>query len=207
MKRTGFILVLLFVARVLSSPGYSQNSPISLENLPPEVLAYPEIVLFNGKVLIVDEDFSTAEALAIRGETILAVGDDDRILKMVGPQTQSVNLEGRTVIPGLIDTHDHLNRYAIAYMTLLDKGIQWEGEIETQALVWQEADMALRDIKRAVDAAGAGEWVRVFTRTPAPLEDLTMSQLDAVSPDNPLVVAQTIGHRPVALNTKAIEWA
>jgi len=207
MKTMVTTMFLLCMVLALSPPGYSQSSPVSLVDLPPEILAYPEIVLFNGKILVVDEDFSTAEALAIRGENILSVGDDDRILKMVGPQTQKFDLEGKTVIPGLIDTHDHLNRYAIAYMTLLDKGIQWEGEIETQALVWQEADMALRDIKRAVDAASPGEWVRVFTRTPAPLEDLTMSQLDAVSPDHPLVVAQTISHRPVALNTKAIEWA
>jgi len=95
MKTMVTTIFLLFMVLALSPPGYSQNSPASLEDLPSEVLAYPEIVLFNGKILVVDEDFSTAEALAIRGETILAVGDDDRILKMVGPQTQSFNLEGK----------------------------------------------------------------------------------------------------------------
>ncbi|MCH7804426.1 MAG: amidohydrolase family protein [Acidobacteria bacterium] len=206
MKTMAPSMFLLLVGWFLSPLGYSQSSR-SLEDLPPEVLAYPHIILFNGKILTVDAEFSTVEAVAIRGESVLAVGDDDRILKMAGPRTQKIDLEGKTVVPGLIDTHDHLGSYAIAYMALLDKGVQWEGKIETQALVWQDADMALRDIKRAVDAATTGEWVRVFTRTPRPLEDLTMSQLDSISPDTPLVVAQTIQHRPVALNTRAIEWA
>ncbi|MDA2933630.1 amidohydrolase family protein [Acidobacteria bacterium AH-259-D05] len=153
MQRIVSRLLLLFVVLVLSPLGYSQRSR-SLEDLPPEVLAYPEIILLNGKILTVDEEFSVVEAVAIRGELILAVGDDDRILKMAGPQTQTIDLEGKTVVPGLIDTHDHLGSYAIAYMTLLDKGIQWEGKIETQALVWQDTDVALRDIKRAVEAMG-----------------------------------------------------
>jgi len=206
MKTMAPSIFLLWVGLVLSPPGYSQSSR-SIDDLPPEVLAYPQIILFNGKILTVDAEFSTVEAVAIRGKHVLAVGDDDRILKMAGPRTQKIDLEGKTVVPGLIDTHDHLGSYAIAYMALLDKGVQWEGKIETQALVWQDADVALRDLKRAVDAASPGEWVRVFTRTPRPLEDLTMSQLDSISPETPLVVAQTIQHRPVALNSKAIEWA
>ena len=203
MKRSGSVLLLIVVC-VLSGPGYAQTN---IEDLPPEVLAFPDLVLFNGKILTVDEEFSVAQALAVRGERLLGVGSDVRILRMAGPQTRKIDLQGKTVMPGLIDTHDHLSSYAVSYMTLLDKGVEWEGQVETQALLWEEADVALRDIKRAVDAASPGEFVRVFTRTPGPLESVTMSQLDALSPENPVVVAQTIQLRPVALNTRAIEWA
>ena len=188
MKRSGPVLLLIVVC-VLSGPGYAQTDS---EDLPPEVLAFPDIVLFNGKILTVDEEFSMAQAVAVRGERLLGVGSDVRILKMAGPETRRIDLQGKTVVPGLIDTHDHLSSYAISYMTLLDKEVEWEGQIETQALLWEEADVALGDIKRAVDAASPGEFVRVFTRTPGPLEGVTMSQLDALSPENPVVVAQTI---------------
>ena len=69
MTRSVATLFLLFLWGLLSPPGYSQTSQsvASLQDLPPEVLAYPEIVLFNGKILTVDEEFSRVEALAIRG--------------------------------------------------------------------------------------------------------------------------------------------
>src|SRR5262245_22514936 len=77
------------------------------QEIPPEVLAYPQIVLFNGKVLTVDQNFSVAQAVAVRDEKILAVGTTDRILKMAGPNTEKIDLQGRTVVPGFIDTHAH----------------------------------------------------------------------------------------------------
>lgn len=93
MKRIQSTLFFLFVVLFLSLPGYSQEGP-SLESVPKEVLAYPDFVLFNGKILTVDDEFSTAEALAIRGEHILAVADDARKLSMAGSETQGIDLEG-----------------------------------------------------------------------------------------------------------------
>ena len=94
MKRTGFKLLLLFVAWVLSSPEYSQNSPISLENLPPEVLAYPEIVQFNGKVLVVDEDYMTTLGIDPSDPDLEVIGRD-----WVGPSDAAARarLYGRVI--------------------------------------------------------------------------------------------------------------
>ncbi len=206
MKRTLFFL---FVVLVLSLPGYSQenSSGDSLENVPKEVLAYADYVLFNGKILTVDDEFTTAEALAIRGEHILAVADDARILSMAGPETQKINLAGKTVVPSFIDTHYHLGDYVFRHMLLEEKGVQWEGKVELLGLRWRDADMALRDIKRAVEAASPGELVRVPTRNPSVLENVTREQLDSFSPDHPVVIVAAAQLRPVAVNTEALQWA
>ena len=68
----------------------------------------PDTVLHNGKVLTVDANFATAQAVAVRGDRIVAVGTDDEVLSLAGPNTLRIDLKGRTVTPGLIHTHVHL---------------------------------------------------------------------------------------------------
>ena len=197
----GRFLTLVMLVSVVFRFAYSQD-------LPPEVIAYPQTVLFNGKILTVDENFSTAEALAIRGERILAVGSNDRILRMAGPSTERIDLQGKTAIPGFIDTHAHYGDYDILNMLLEEKGIQWEGEIEWLGLLWRDVDMALRDIMRAVDAAFPGELVRVpisIADKSDVLSKITMAQLDAISPQNPVVIVRQVRVGPQAANTKAME--
>ena len=71
-----------------------------------------DIILHNGKILTVDKSFTIAEAIAVRGKQIAAVGTNQQILAMAGPNTKKIDLKGRTVIPGLIDTHNHIHDYA-----------------------------------------------------------------------------------------------
>ncbi len=193
-------LLVLMVSSGLSS--------IRAQELPAEILSYPETVLFNGKILTVDDAFTVAPALAIRDGRILAVGEDSRILAMVGPSTERVDLEGKTVVPGLIDTHYHLGGYAVAHRLLKDKEIEWEGKIQWLGVYWDEAEMALRDVKRAVAAYQPGELVRIpaFLRDRI-LSQLTMEQLDAVSPDNPVVFINMTSSAPTAANTAALRMA
>jgi len=78
------------------------------------VLAQPaDLILHNGKIVTVDKSFTTAEAVAIRGARIVAVGDNATVLKDSGPDTQIIDLDGRTVVPGLIDTHLHMSTAAL----------------------------------------------------------------------------------------------
>ena len=93
-------LLVAFIAATAANQAHGQA-------LPPEVIAYADTVFFNGKVLTVDEQFTIAQAIAIRDGKILAVGDTSRILGMAGPNTRRVDLQGRTVTPGFIDTHLH----------------------------------------------------------------------------------------------------
>src|ERR1051325_913786 len=67
----------------------------------------PSLILSNGKILTVDPNFSTAQAVAVTGKTITAVGNTADIMKLAGPNTQVIDVKGRTVIPGTMDTHLH----------------------------------------------------------------------------------------------------
>jgi len=80
-------------------------NPLLSQDLPPEVLAYADMVLYNGKILTADEKFTLAGAVAIRDGKILAVGENPRILKMAGPNTEKIDLKGNSVTPGFIEVH------------------------------------------------------------------------------------------------------
>lgn len=67
----------------------------------------PDLVLFNGKVITVDRNFSIHTAVAILGDRIMAVGNDDQMRTVAGPATRMIDLNGRAVIPGLMDNHLH----------------------------------------------------------------------------------------------------
>ena len=208
MSRTASQLFLVWILALISVTGYAQSpQPVaSLGDLPAEVLAYPEVILFNGKVLTVDDEFSIVEAVAIRDGRFLAVGEADRILKMTGPRTRTVDLEGKTVVPGLLDTHYHLGDYVFRHMLLEENGVEWEGKVELLGLLWKDSDEALRDIKRAAEAASPGDLVRIPARNAGIVGGVTRRQLDSVSPENPVVVVAAAQLRPVALNTRALEW-
>jgi adenine deaminase len=64
----------------------------------------PDLILHNGKVVTVDPAFSMAEGVAIRGDRFVAVGTNDAVRRTAGPATRVIDLRGRTVIPGLIDS-------------------------------------------------------------------------------------------------------
>ena len=70
----------------------------------------PDLVLSNGKIITVDERFTIAQAVAITGDRIVAVGTNQDIVRLAGPNTRRIDLMGRAVTPGLIDNHLHLLR-------------------------------------------------------------------------------------------------
>ena len=85
------------------------------QNLPPEVIAYPDLIVYNGKIVTMDNRSnntvpgSIVQAMAVRDGEILKLGEDSSVLRLAGPDTRRIDLKGRTVIPGLIDTHSHLH--------------------------------------------------------------------------------------------------
>ena len=71
-----------------------------------------DLILRNGKIVTVDANFAIAQAVAVRGNQIAAVGTDAAVMPLAGPNSRVIDLKGRTVIPGLIDTHRHMYNYA-----------------------------------------------------------------------------------------------
>ena len=88
------IAVVLAMAGMLSHRIGAQSA-----NLPEEIIAYADTVLYDGKILTADDQFTIVEAVAVRDGKFLAVGNTDRILPMVGPKTRKIDLGGKTVTP------------------------------------------------------------------------------------------------------------
>ena len=140
----------------------------------------PDLVLLNGKVVTVDAGSSLQEALAIRGGRILAVGRSVEIKRLAGPTTRTVDLGGRTVIPGLIDSHLHAVRAALSFGT----EVNWIGARSLKEALGRIRDAARRRPPGAwlIVAGGWNELQFAEKRRP------TQAELDAAAPANPVYV-------------------
>jgi len=140
----------------------------------------PDLVLLNGKVVTVDAGSSLQEALAIRGGRILAVGRSAEIKRLAGPTTRTVDLGGRTVIPGLIDSHLHAVRAALSFGT----EVNWIGARSLEEALGRIRDAARRRPPGAwlIVAGGWNELQFAEKRRP------TQAELDAAAPANPVYV-------------------
>jgi predicted amidohydrolase YtcJ len=136
-----------------------------------------ELILQHGKVVTVDRDFSVRQALAVKGDRLLRVGTDEEILATRGPGTKVIDLGGKTVLPGLIDSHTHPTG---ACMTEFDHPIP---EMETVRDV-------LEYVRSRAEALGAGKWVFVRQVFITRLEEQrypTRDELDRAAPKNPVL--------------------
>ena len=137
-------------------------------------------VLLNGKILTVDRQFSTVEAMAIRDGRIVAVGMSTDLRKMAGSQTRVIDLGGRSVIPGLIDSHMHAIRAALSFST----EVNWIGA--------RSIAEALDRIRQASQSMAPGAWLIVaggwnaeqFRENRRPMQ----AELAAAAPDNPVYI-------------------
>src|SRR5436853_6806679 len=66
-----------------------------------------DLIVHHAKILTVDDKFSIAEAIAVKDGQVLALGEDEEIFKLAGPKTHVIDADGRTVLPGLYDSHVH----------------------------------------------------------------------------------------------------
>ncbi len=163
---------------------------------------YADLVLTGGKVVTVDDALPEAEALAVTGYTVTAVGTSEEIAGYVGPSTEVIELGGRLVIPGFIEGHGHYMSLGRAKM-ILDL---------TTATSW---DDIVRMVGDAAAQAPPGEWVtgrgwhqEKWTSTPEPNVDGVPlhTALSAASPDNPVNLGHASGHAAFA-NALAMELA
>ena len=152
-------------------------------------------VLVNGHVWTGTDH---VEAIATSGDRILAVGDRPAVLEAAGSAAEIVDVEGRRVIPGLIDSHIHFLRAGLAW----DDLVRWDDDVTT-------LEEGLSRISRAAERLGPGAWLRVlggwhpgqFAEGRGP----TRAELDAAAPQNPVYVQLLYEH--ALLNTSAVRIA
>ena len=136
----------------------------------------PDIILHHGKIVTVDDQFRLAEAMAVRGDRIVAVGGNNAVLGLAGPQTRQVDLQGKTVLPGLIDSHLHLMSSA---MYEFDHRVP---EMDSIADV-------LAYVRSRAAALQPGEWIgieQVFITRLRERRFPTRQELDEAAPHNPV---------------------
>jgi predicted amidohydrolase YtcJ len=139
-----------------------------------------DILLLNGRIVTLDDTSEIVEAIAITGDHIVATGGGDQMRKLAGAATQIIDLGGRTVIPGLIDSHIHLIRAGFRYADEVD----WNGAASI-------AD-ALERLRSAAIHARPGAWLivaggwtpRQFTESRRP----TDAEIAAVAADHPVYI-------------------
>ena len=163
----------------------------------------PDTILLNGKILTLDGKSTIAPAVAITGGRVAAVGSSDDIRKLAGSATRVVDLRGRTVIPGLIDSHLHAIRAALSFST----EVNWIGARSLEEALGR-IRAAARTMKPGSWLIVAGGWnVQQFEENRRP----TQAELMAVAPNNPVYVQLGYGwsmltplaHKALGLSSEA----
>jgi predicted amidohydrolase YtcJ len=178
--------------------------------VPALVLAYPEIIVHNGRIVSMDDRTLTdkvgtiAQALAVRNGTILAMGANAEVLALRGPKTRVIDLKGRTVLPGIIDPHSHFHDYANAHWGL--PGIPPPLVVRSE-----DPEMLIKQVREGVadrvKKQAAGTWIQVSLASRRGLFTvrdgaLQKKLLDEVAPSHPVLMR--VGTTSV-VNSAAIE--
>jgi predicted amidohydrolase YtcJ len=155
-----------------------------------------DMILTNGKIITVDDQFRIAQAVAIRGDRIVAVGSNQDINKLAGPSTRRIDLRGKSVVPGMIDNHAHYQ----------EEGAYWTLELRFDGV--DTGKKALDLIRAKAAATPNGGWVyNLGGWSPDQFMDdkkpFTRDELDKVAPNNPVFLQFTRSAQ--YLNSKAIE--
>jgi predicted amidohydrolase YtcJ len=155
-----------------------------------------DLALINGVIYTGDPAKPRVEAIASRGEMIVATGTTAEIRKLVGPKTRVIDLKGGFAMPGFNDAHLHLGSAAQAKLTVNLEGAQSLAEFQKR-------------IQERVAQSKPGEWItgRGWDHTLwSPAKFPTRQDLDAISKDHPMLFTHISGHVAVA-NSKALELA
>jgi predicted amidohydrolase YtcJ len=192
VRPTASVLIFSVLSACSSAP-----PPKKSEDAPPPPRA--DLVLTGGTIETLDGAAGTA--LAIKAGKIAKVGSDDEIRRWVQPETRVIALQGRTVIPGLVDSHMHLEGLGMRRFGIDLVGTASIEEIKTR-------------VKKAASTAPKGEWIQGRgwdqndweTFKKKGLKFPTARDLDDVSPNNPVILTRIDGHA-IWVNTKAMQAA
>jgi predicted amidohydrolase YtcJ len=136
-----------------------------------------DFIIHNGKVLTLDAQSRIVEAVAVKGDRILAVGSDAAILKHRGPRTKVVDAKGRSVLPGLYDSHTHPVGAALS-------------ELDEELPYLQSLDDVFSYIRKKAEKLPEGEWIVLRFAFPTRLKEArfpTKAELDKAAPRHPVL--------------------
>src|SRR5688572_9082866 len=155
-----------------------------------------DVILTGGKVITVDERFTIGDAIAVKGERIVAVGSNDDITSLAGPATRRIDLAGRAVVPGMIDNHAH-------YM---EEGVLWTDELRLDNVTTRA--QAIEMMKAKAASLPPDRWVYTLGGwSPDQFTDdkkaFSRTELDQVDSTHPLLLQFTRGE--TYMNSKAID--
>jgi len=155
---------------------------------------FADLVLLNGNVLTMNPFKPKAQAIAIKDDKIVKVGRNAEIKEEIGKDTRVIDLKGRTVVPGFIDTHAHCD--------LFGRSLTWIDLRDVRSI-----KEMLEKLKKRVQETPKGKWILGYGWTEGCLEEgknPTRWDLDKVSSDNPVFFLSASGHSCV-MNSKALE--
>jgi predicted amidohydrolase YtcJ len=161
----------------------------------PDILC-ADTVFLHGKIITIDEKDSIAQAVAVKDERILGVGSNEEIDEVIGKQTRIIDLKGKTVLPGLIDSHMHPGSYGV----FLVRGIACGPDIDS-------IEELMERINKKTAENPEGNWLFGYR-----LDDIKLGryptrwELDTVTPYNPIYIQRRDGHIGV-VNSLALEKA
>src|SRR5215831_12356851 len=145
--------------------------------------AAPDLILTNGKVITVDERFAIGQAIAIKGDRFVAVGSNQEITALAGPNTKRIDLRGRSVVPGLIDNHTHLMR----------AGETWTEEVRLDGI--ESRKQAIDMLRAKVRTASPSQWIITLGGwTHHQFTDdkklFSREEMDEIAPNNPMMLQE-----------------
>ena len=183
MKRKWLILFIFTL--VLMGIGYIAWSDYTHTN---------DLIYFNGNILTMNEAMPQAEAVYVKNGKIIEVGGTAQILKLKNAQTVLIDLKGKTLMPGLIDAHGHLDIATIFY-----------GMVDVSGFKHRNAASLWQSVANAVKNTPKGKWIFCHGFDPIltkGLENPTIQKLDSLSPHHPLIIISQTLHFYYA-NTRA----
>ena len=154
-----------------------------------------DIILTNGKIFTSDTSQLYVQALAIKGNKILAIGNNETITKLSSTNTRKIDLQGKTVVPGFNDAHDHLG-----FQSPVGVGFTYN-ELNPAGL---SKSAVLDSVSRLVKIAVKGQWISGWIGTNVLFDPTMRAILDSLAPNNPVILQIFWGHGLV-LNKKALE--
>ncbi|MCZ6620013.1 MAG: amidohydrolase [Gammaproteobacteria bacterium] len=193
-EHMGLRILAIALVSALALSGCSNEKEQTSETQPVTTPEPADLVLRGGKVVTLDPAIGEAEAIAVRGYTVAAVGTNDEIGAYIGPETTVIELDGQLAIPGFIEGHGHYLGLGRAQQILdLNNIANW--------------DEAVGMVAVAVDSAEPGEWIfgrgwhqEKWDRVPEDAVDGVPRNdtLNIVAPDNPVYLGHASGHASFA---------